>query len=287
MPTLQILLPDRYRQLDLFVCDLMDASPKDDLGSMEHPLFSIAKKPDTKIRTYEHNGNTVNIVPSVLGLATIFDKDILIYVISQLTAAMNRGREVKRTVCITAYDLLIATNRPSGGRGYVLLEKAFQRLAGTRIYTNVKVGGRRIREGFGLIESYRILEKSPDNSRMSAVEVTISEWLYEAICHKEVLTINRDYFRLRKGLERRLYELARKHCGKQKGWKISMQVLHKKSGAISSLPDFRRQVKNICKTSHLPDYLLCFDVEGDIVKFQPRDPDTFIQSVVQDLSQQV
>ena len=78
MPTLQILLPDRYRQLDLFVCDLMDASPKDDLGSMEHPLFSIAKKPDTKIRTYEHNGNTVKIVPSVLGLATIFDKDILI-----------------------------------------------------------------------------------------------------------------------------------------------------------------------------------------------------------------
>ena len=73
------LLPDRHRQLDFFVCDILDANPKDDLGSMEHPLFTLSKNPDTRIRLYEHNGNTVKIVPSALGLATIFDKDILIY----------------------------------------------------------------------------------------------------------------------------------------------------------------------------------------------------------------
>jgi plasmid replication initiation protein len=198
------LLPDRHRQLDFFVCDILDANPKDDLGSMEHPLFTLSKNPDTRIRLYEHNGNTVKIVPSALGLATIFDKDILIYCVSQISEAMNRGRDVSRTVQLTAYDLLVATNRDTGGRNYKLLEQAFQRLTGTRIFTNVKTAGRRVREGFGLIESYRIVEKSPKDSRMVAVEVVLSEWLYQAICAREVLTLSKDYFRLGKALERRI-----------------------------------------------------------------------------------
>ena len=92
-------------------------------------------------------------------------------------SAINRKRPLSRTVRLTAYDLLIATNRDTGGRSYALLEQAFQRLAGTKIFTNIKTGGNRIREGFGLIESYRIVEKSPRDSRMVAVEVVLSEWL--------------------------------------------------------------------------------------------------------------
>jgi hypothetical protein len=58
---------------------------------MEHPLFTLSTKPDTAIRNYEHNGNTVRIAPSAYGLATIHDKDILIYCISQLMAGLNQG----------------------------------------------------------------------------------------------------------------------------------------------------------------------------------------------------
>lgn len=50
---------------------------------------------------------------------------------------------------------------------------------------------------------------------MIAVEVGLSRWLFNAVQVHEVLTINSDYFRLRKPIERRLYELARKHCGDQ------------------------------------------------------------------------
>ena len=49
----------------------------------------------------------------------------------------------------------------------------------------------------------------------------------------EVLTLHRDYFRLRKPLERRMYELARKHCGKQDEWSISLELLRKKCGSAS------------------------------------------------------
>jgi hypothetical protein len=73
------LLPIRHPKKDLFICDFDEVIPKSDIASMEHPLFTLSTKPDTTIRRYEHNGNSVQIIPSVLGLATIKDKDILIY----------------------------------------------------------------------------------------------------------------------------------------------------------------------------------------------------------------
>ena len=48
------LLPDRHPIQDFFICDVTDAIPKDDMGSMEHPIFSLATKPDVSIREYEH-----------------------------------------------------------------------------------------------------------------------------------------------------------------------------------------------------------------------------------------
>jgi plasmid replication initiation protein len=271
MPGKSVLLPDRHRQLDFFVCDILDAKPKDDLGSMEHPLFTLSKKPDTQIRQYEHNGSSVKVVPSVMGHATIFDKDILIYCISQLVEAMNRGRAVSRVVRLTAYDLLVATNRDTGGRSYLLLEQAFQRLTGTKIFTNIKTGGSRIREGFGLIESYRIVEKSPRDSRMVAVEVTLSEWVYRAVQHREVLTLSRDYFRLGKALDRRIYELARKHCGGQHSWKVSIEILYNKSGSQGNLRKFRHFIKELSGSNHLPDYHISFLPKTDMVIFLNRD----------------
>ena len=74
---------------DFFVCDIFDALPKDDLGSMEHPMFSLSTRPDLRILTYVHNGAEITVTPSVKGLATIHDKDILIFCISQLMAAYS------------------------------------------------------------------------------------------------------------------------------------------------------------------------------------------------------
>ena len=35
------LVPDRHPQQDFFVADFLDAIPKDDTASMEHPLFAL------------------------------------------------------------------------------------------------------------------------------------------------------------------------------------------------------------------------------------------------------
>jgi hypothetical protein len=53
------LLPVRHPNQDLFICDVLDAIPKDDMASMEHPVFSLSTKPDNRMRRYEHNGNVM------------------------------------------------------------------------------------------------------------------------------------------------------------------------------------------------------------------------------------
>src|SRR3546814_14284619 len=78
------LLPVRHPNQALFICDVLDAIPKDDMASMEHPVFSLSTKPDNRMRRYEHNGNVIEIIHSGQGLAQIPDQDILITRISQL-----------------------------------------------------------------------------------------------------------------------------------------------------------------------------------------------------------
>ena len=91
----------RHPTRDFFVCDIFSALPKDDMASMEHPMFSLSTRPDKRILSYEHNGTEITVVPSVKGLATLHDKDILIYCISQLMAALNAGREISRTLTLS------------------------------------------------------------------------------------------------------------------------------------------------------------------------------------------
>ncbi|WP_108895285.1 replication initiator protein A [Palleronia abyssalis] len=257
-------MPDRHGG-DFFIADIFGASPKDDLGSMEHPIFSLATRPDRRILQYTHNGTEITVTPSVRGRATLFDKDIIIYCVSQLVAALNAGREISRTLRLTAHDLLVATNRDTSGDGYVRLREAFERLAGTRITTNIETGGIETTRGFGLIEAWEIVRRTR-GGRMISVSVTLSEWLYRAVLARSVLTLSRDYFRLRKPLERRLYELVRKHCGRQASWTVSVTVLHKKSGSTAPLRVFRANVRKMLEKG-LPDYALV-EEPGDLIRFE-------------------
>ncbi len=270
------LLPERHSD-DLFICDITDAIPKDDVGSMEHPIFSLSTKPDTRIRQYEHNDVRISVTPSASGLATIHDKDILIYCISQLIAKLNDGQEAKRTLHLTAHDLLITTNRTTDGRGYEQLVAAFDRLSGTRIKTNLKAGGEEITEGFGLIDSWRVVRHTK-SGRMSEIRVNLSDWIFNAVHAREVLTLSREYFRLRRPLDRRMYELARKHCGRKPEWKISLELLRKKCGSGSTTKEFKRLVKKVVAddtaNDHFPDYRVRLQErgngDGDLVVFENR-----------------
>jgi plasmid replication initiation protein len=264
------LLPDRHPQHDLFICDVADAVLKEMTSVMEHPFYSLSKKPETVIRRYEHNAAYVEIIPSVKGLATIYDKDILIYCTSQIISKLNRGEKVSQRVRINSRDLLIFTNRGTAGKDYEALSEALLRLGGTRIRTNIKTGDEEQTDMFGLIDASTIRRKEGLDGRLLWCEITISEWVFNAIRANEVLTLHRDYFRLRKPLERRVYELARKHCGLKERWAIGVELLWKKSGSKSPLKQFRYMLKKLAENDHLPDYLVSFVEERDQVVFVNR-----------------
>lgn len=263
------LLPDRHPQKDLFVCDIVDAVPKGDMSSMEHPVFSLSTRPDMRPRRYERGDNWIEISPSRYGLATVHDRDVLIYCISQCMAALNDGRKVARTLRFKAHDLLVATNRQTSGRGYELLKDALRRLQGTQIETNLRQGGKEYFKVFGLIDAAEIVRETRDG-RMLDVEITLSDWVFDAIENNHVLTLNPRYFFLRKPLERRLYELARKHCGAQPKWLIGLDTLRDKCGSGSTAKEFKRLVSKIIEDDerhdHMPSYSFAFEDENVVVR---------------------
>ena len=278
------LVKIRHPNRDFFLADLFDYALKDDGASMEAPIFTLSTKPDLSIWqwTSKDGNKSVKVAPSVLGRATQHDKVVLIFVVSQMTEALNRGRDdaKNRTVRFTVYDFLVTTNRQTSGQGYKLLQDAFERLRGTSITTDIRTGGERVKQGFGLIDEWRIIEKSKDDERMIAVEVTLSRWLYNAVQAFEVLTIHPDYFRLRKPLARRLYEIARKHCGPQTEWTIGLELLQEKAGSKSTLKEFRRAVRSIQTDDSLPEYRLLL-TNDDKVRFYVRDGARLVRGISQ------
>jgi plasmid replication initiation protein len=237
------LWPEIHPERDYFFADIVDAALKDDIFSMEHPLFAL-KPGDRQIRLYERNGLSIEIHPGPKGMATIHDKDLWIFCISHLAEAKNRGRsDPGPVVHFTAHSFLTATDRGTSGDSYRRLDQLLVRMQGTSIYTNFGKKGHRDRSGFGHIENFRTVERSSADGRMMAVSVTLPDWLYSLVQANQVLTLNRDYFRIRKPLDRRIYELVRKHCGAQPRWPVTMAVLHAKSGSTATLAKFRMYLK--------------------------------------------
>lgn len=264
------LLPDRHPTRDFFIANIFDSLPfKDDMASMEHPFFSLSTKKDLRDLHYTNGQASITIKPNSDGLPTIFDKDVLLYCSSLIMNEINQGRPPTKTLRVSTHDLLISTNRMTNGNGYANLKKSLDRLQGVSIKTNIKTNNCEITEAFGIFDSYRIVESSRIKDRMVKLEITVSDWFFNSLIGKEVLTINRDYFRLRKSLERRLYEIARKYCGHNSKWKIGLEKLKLKTGSMSSLRKFRFFIKEQSKFNHLPDYEINLD-DKDIITFSQR-----------------
>ncbi len=243
------------------------------MASMEHPLFSLATQPDMRHLVYRSGENSLEIIPSGLGLPTIKDKDILIFCISQLMDRKNRGEPIGKRVRFSARELMIGTNRNTDGREYKRLEHAFQRLQGTQFKTNIRTGNRKEVRIFGLIDEGGFVMREEGKWRLDYCEVVLSDWLMRAIEANEVISISEDYFRLRRPLERRLYEIARKHCGAQPKWQIGLANLQNKTGSNAPLKKFRLNLRQIIEDDCTPFYKIEL-MADDLVIFRPRSAPT-------------
>ena len=240
---------------DFFVLGTLDMAPRSDMATMEHPIYSLSTVPERRKLYYENGDVKVEIIPSSIGLPTVFDKDIIIYCISKLKQAHDRGEPIAQTVKLTTHDMLVETNRPTNNLGYERLLPALNRLRGVVINTTISTGDVRTTHGFGLIDEFTYNRKgSMHAERLKHLEIKLSAWLYRAITSSQVLPISRDYFRLRAPVDRRIYEIARKHCGHQASWRVGLELLQKKVGSKQAEKHFHAHLRNLVRSNHLPDF---------------------------------
>ena len=253
---LPALTPARYRP-GLFSVDVASMSIKDANQQLEHPIFTLSKKPDTEVRLYnDGNGNRLEIIPSAFGRPTIWDKDLLIFAISHIMDRKNRGEKVSPRIRFHTFDVIEFCQRKAGGSAYARIDRALTRLAGALLKTNIRTNGIESTEGFHIIDRFNIKRQydEPDG-RLIYCEFTLSDWLFRAVqSEKELLTLHPDYFRLRQALARRLYEIARKHCGYKAEWLISLTKLREKCGSQSRFREFRWRIRRLAEEGDLLDY---------------------------------
>lgn len=235
---------------------------KSDMFSMVWPVFALDGK-SKGVLDFSYKGVSIKIVPSVLGRATIKDKEILIYCLSHIMAAKNARLELSNTVRFNTYDLLKATGRGTSGKEYKLVEKALYRLAGTLITTDYKFNGRRFLESMGLIEGFKLIE----GSGLSRWQVTLPDWLIETVDDNDVLTLHDDYFQLSKPFDRRLYEVCRKRCGRPSKQVIKLDNLRERIGVRLPLSALKKRIQKIKK---ILDYRIRVESD-DVLIFRDTD----------------
>jgi len=257
------------RQFDLFVPFIADLPLRDQRETMERPFFSLSKKKRVKPIEYVSPDGQVEVKITTdpdLGMATIWDADILIWAASVLNEMKKKGRnDIPRTLQFQPYDLLKTIGRDTGGREYKLLKEALGRLQATTIRTNIRAErGKKKHRQFSWIESFGGAENA-EGEAIDGMAFTLSEWFYEgALTDGGLLSIDPEYFRIKGGRERWLYRVARKHAGGagEGGFAIPFPTLFEKSGAEGNYRRFKFEILKIAREDGLPSFAFRIEQTG-------------------------
>ncbi|MDQ7777326.1 replication initiator protein A [Paracoccus aminovorans] len=242
-----------------------EVRPRDQRDLMERPFFSLAKTRRVIPILYEAGDVRVEVYGfPEHGMATIWDADVLIWAASQIVNAENHGLQTSRFLRFTPYQLLTAIGRQTGARDYRLLKGALARLQSTVIRTTIRHGEHWRRHQFSWIGEWE--EMTTAGGRVEGMEFVLPEWFYRGVLDRSlVLTIDPAYFRLKGGIERWLYRVARKHAGRQpQGWCFDIPHLHAKSGSLVRLSDFALQIRRLAQRQSLPGYRMRIEREGHV-----------------------
>lgn len=216
---------------------------------MVWPWFSLAKTPRRLPIVFEQGDVAIHIEPTgALGLATIWDADLLLWAASRWTDTLDAGRTPARQLEVSPYRLLRDLGRGTGRHDYALLRAALGRLAATRVETTLRSGDPKRPARFRWLECW---EPGKDG-----VVLTLPDWLFIAVCERRVLTLDPGYLALTGGLARWLYRLVRKMGGRQQGGgAIGLHRLHVRSGSPARYANFAVGVRRIVAAG-LPGYQL-------------------------------
>src|SRR5690242_10422062 len=231
--------PSERDELDLFRALPGDLAARDAQDLMAYPFFSLAKS--KRIIPIDLRTGTIVIRVEAVpehGMATIWDADVLIWAASQIVEARDGGLKTSRLMAATPYEILTFVGCGTSARDYDRLKAGLDRLQSTTVLTSIRQPTERRRHRFSWINGWK--ETADANGRPFGLELILPDWFYPGVIDDVLLlTIDRAYFDLARGLERWLYRLVRKHGGRQDGgWRFELVHLHAKSGILSLLKHF-------------------------------------------------
>ncbi|MBN2974437.1 replication initiator protein A [Roseomonas aeriglobus] len=249
--------PAQSRRISLFDMDSpLHGKVRGERSIMDFPFFSLSKNAHLEPIEYHHDGVTIQIRPSATGVATMWDKEILLYVASLVAQAIAEGQDADAEVTFAAHDFFRITGvqRPST-RDYRRFAEALERLQGTQIKTNIETGSKIDRGWFSWLSEAQVeYEKMANGDELLRyVRVRPCNWLYRAIKRDQrIYHYHHDYFRL-SAIERRMYEIA--HCYCENGpIEITLGDLHRKIGSMGPVKRLKQLVKAIESENRLPEY---------------------------------
>ena len=221
-----------------------------------------------KARRFALDGQFIEITPGATGLPTMRDKDVLIYCVSWLANALfdERHKDLSRNLRFTARDFLDFSKRGIGGAQYDGLAQALDRLAGSKITTNIRPPDeiKKCGDSFNLI---RYETERDRDGRIDAVRIELPERLYHcATDWTQVCAMHPDYFSLTP-LHRLIYMLAKIQCGEWQPWVVSLNELHRLTGCSSPLRKFKNSVQGLLTDNAIPEYRIEMDVQEMTVTF--------------------
>jgi plasmid replication initiation protein len=256
-----------FNQLDLFVAIASDISAKEQQDLMARSWFSLSKNKRTTDIYHEIGEDFIRVRGSKdFGIATVWDNDLLIFLISHLVTALNDGRKVSRRIILSAYEYYLFTGRKrTSGTGYADLWKSMERLHHTFVETSIvrnekgEKGKTRTHQSFNWLSSIKRVEPAYRGGEANGTfEVVIAEWLFEAIENRKmVLAVDREYFQLKGGIDKWLYMFCRKSSGYQmNGWTESFESIYKKSASQMPRRSFTAKLRDIIEKQSIAGYTL-------------------------------
>lgn len=248
----------RVPQGDLFLLDSpLHGEIRGERSLMAFPFFALSKNAWMKPLTYDHATVSIEVRPSASGVATIYDKEIVLYIASLMAAKLEAGESVEQDFVFTAHDLFSVTGSNHSARSYGRLSEALERLQGTQIKTNIEAGGEGEEGFFSWLSEAKLhyTKTKGGERRLKAVKVRLCDWLFRAILlDRHVLDYAAAYFQLGP-IERRIYEVARSTC-EGDGLDLDLATFRLQIGYQNPLSNFKAALKQIVATDSIPDYHL-------------------------------
>lgn len=209
-----------------------------------------------------------------LGVPTMYDADLLFYVLTRVVNAIDHGvdPEHARMQEFSVRDFLRATGRVTTGEAYAAFDQSLERLLAARIKTNIETVDDDETMGvdgsFTWFDSQTLVSyhKSPNGHRRRArVRISLGKWLLgHLVNNRNAFRLHQDYFELSSGVERRLYNIARVHVGRQDQFVILLPNLLPKVGTALSLAKFGKLMRDIAERDPLPEYSISVFEPGDL-----------------------